>query len=171
MPTALVFGDLADDFAGKPGEVLCGRALRAVIWRLRCSSFEALLAVPGGGQDSAGPGSPQVGKLTHGTGQDPQHRGVVLAERRPVPGGPVYGIDAGQGPGNRAGPRGELLERIEYRGVGPRHGSFSLGPQVPPQALPRVSGRRAGLLCRRGELAVVPRPGMQAGIRIGGPRC
>jgi hypothetical protein len=113
MPAVSVFGDLADDFAGKPGEVLCGAPRIVVIGQLRCLLFEVLLAVPGGGQGSAGPGRPQVGKLTHGNGEDSQHRGVVLAERRPVLGAPVHGIDAGQGPGNRAGPRGELLERIE----------------------------------------------------------
>ena len=75
-----MFRDLADDFAGKPGEVLCGAARIAVTGQPRCFLLELALAVGGGGQRGAGRGRSQVGKLADGTGEVPQRHGVVLAE-------------------------------------------------------------------------------------------
>ena len=77
---SLVFRDLADDFAGEPGEVLRGASRGAVIGQLGCFPLELVLAAVSGGQRSAGRGRSQVGKLTDGTGEVPQERGVVRAE-------------------------------------------------------------------------------------------
>jgi hypothetical protein len=59
----LVFRDLADDFAGEPGEVPRGAVRIAVIGQLRCFPLELALAVAGGGQRRAGQGRSQVGEL------------------------------------------------------------------------------------------------------------
>ena len=164
----LVFRDLTDDFAGEPGHVLRDAARVAVIGQLRRFPLELTLAVARGGQRGAGQGRSQVGELADEVGQIPEHRGKVPAERHPVLARPGHVLYVGQGPGDRAGPRGQILKGIQHRAVGPRHGSFGFGPQVPPQAFPRVPGGPAGLLCRHGQLAVVPRPGLHAGVRFGG---
>jgi hypothetical protein len=75
-----MFRDLAEDFAGKPGEVLCGAARIAVTRQLRCFLLELVLAVGGGGQRGAGQRRSQVGQLADGTGKVRQDHGVVLAE-------------------------------------------------------------------------------------------
>ena len=164
----LVFRDLADDFAGEPGQVLRGAARIAVIGQLRRFPLELTLAVARGGQLGTGQGRSQVGELADETGEYPEHRGKVPAKRHPVLARSGHVPYFGQGPGDRTGPRGQILKGIQHRAVGPRYGSFGFGPQVPPQALPRVPGGQTGLLGRHGQLAVVPWPGLHAGVRFGG---
>ena len=106
-----MFRDLADDAAGKPGQVVRGASRVAVTGQLLCLLFEVMLAVAGGGQRRPGRGSSQVGELADGTGEDPQQGGVVLAEGCQVLARAVHGRDIRQGPGDGAGPRSQLLQR------------------------------------------------------------
>ena len=67
----LVFRDLADDFAGEPGEVPRGTVHIAVIGQSRCFPLELALAVAGGGQRGARQGRSQIGELADETGENP----------------------------------------------------------------------------------------------------
>ena len=97
----MVFRDLADDFAGEPGQVLRGAARIAVIGPLRRFPLELTLAVARGGQLGAEQGRSQVGELADETGQNPEHRGKVPAERHPAQ-EPGHVLDAfTQGAGHR----------------------------------------------------------------------
>ena len=171
-----MLGQLTENATGQPDQVLCGGFRVAVIGQLRGLVLELALASAGVGQRRLGPRRSQVGELADGAAQAPQHRGVIPPERGHILARAVGARDMGQArdigqrPGDGAGPRGQLLERVEHRAVGPRHTPSGHGPRVPPQALPRVPGRRAGPLRRLAELPVVPWPGLnvETGIRIGG---
>jgi hypothetical protein len=102
--------DLADDFAGEPGEVVRCAARIAVIGQLRCLPLELTLAVAGGGQRGAGQGRSQVGELPDEIGENPEHGGKVPAERHLVLAGPGHGPYLGQRPGDRAGPGGQIRQ-------------------------------------------------------------
>lgn len=78
---AVVLGDLTEDVANQPDEMLCGAFRVAVIWQLCCPALEMALTVAGGAQRRPWPGRPQVSELADRAGQALEHRGVVLAER------------------------------------------------------------------------------------------
>src|SRR5882724_3830365 len=78
---AVVLGQLTENAAGQPGEVLCGGFRAAVIGQLRGLVFELALASAGVGQRRLGPRRSQVGELADGAAQAPQHRGVIPPER------------------------------------------------------------------------------------------
>ena len=109
--------------------------------------FDVALAVGKSGQFLAGKGVPALAsKLPGRVGDHPEQAAVLLAERGRDLRRRTFCTGVEQRAGHGARSCGQFVQGVEHRTVGPRHLPADRGSRIPPQALPRVSCRRARLL-------------------------